>query len=184
MKIQQAETELDLVGILDLQRENLLQNISEEEKNEQGFVRVEHNLELLSKLNSIEQHLIAKEGDQVVAYVLAMTKASRADVPMLVPMFEQFDKIQFKNRPIKDYNYITVGQVCIGKTHRGQGLFSQCYQAYKSFFASKYDFAITEISLSNLRSLKAHQKMGFETIHQFKDEFETWAIVLWDWTDL
>ncbi len=181
VKICQAKTTLDLQGILDLQQENLLQNISEEEKNEQGFVRVQHNLELLEMLNSLEPHIIAKDEEKVAAYLLAMTKRSRNDVPMLIPMFEQFDALVYLGKKVCDSNYMAVGQVCIGKKYRGQGLFFQCYEAYRRAFETHYDFAITEISISNARSLKAHQKVGFEVIHTFKDEFETWAIVVWDW---
>lgn len=176
-----AETEADLQGILDLQKENLLQNISETEKNEQGFVRVQHNLELLESLNSIEPHIIAKDGDYVAAYFLAMTKMSRNDVPMLVPMFEQFDELYYQGKKVSEYNYMAVGQVCVSKNYRGQGLFFNCYEAYRKAFEQNYNFAITEISISNARSLKAHQKVGFEVIHTFKDEYETWAIVVWDW---
>jgi ribosomal protein S18 acetylase RimI-like enzyme len=181
VKICLAESISDLEGILKLQQENLPQNITLKEKEEQGFVRVEHNLEMLSDLNSIEPHIIAKDGEKVVAYFLAMTKASINDVPMLIPMFSQFERLYFKGKNICDYKYMVVGQVCIGKSHRGQGLFSRCFEAYKEAFRNNYDFAITEISISNPRSIKAHQKVGFEIIHTFKDEYETWAIVVCDW---
>lgn len=182
LKICMAESESDLQGILELQQKNLPQNLSPEEKSEQGFVRVVHNLELLGLLNSIEPHIIAKDDNKVAAYFLAMTKKSRNDVPMLVPMFQQFDKLTYKGKNVSEYNYMVVGQVCIGKNYRGIGLFSSCFEAYKDTFEKKYDFAITEISISNPRSIKAHQKAGFEIIHTFKDEYETWVIVVCDWS--
>ena len=52
-------------------------------------------------------------------------------------------------------------------------------------FKNKYDFAITEIDSTNLRSLNAHKRIGFKTIHQFTDASQTnWVIVLWDWNNL
>lgn len=179
--ICKAETKADLKGILDLQQKNLSENISLEEKLEQGFVRVQHNLELLELLNSIERHVIAKDKDLVAAYVLAMTKKSRNDVPMLVPMFQQLDNLTYKGKNVSEYNYMVVGQVCIGKNYRGIGLFASCFEVYRNTFEKNYDFAITEISVSNPRSIKAHQKVGFEIIYTFKDEYETWVIVVWDW---
>lgn len=181
LKICRAESQTDLQGILELQQKNLPQNLSPEEKSEQGFVRVEHNLELLGLLNSIESHVIAKDGNTVAAYFLAMTKKSRNDVPMLVPMFRQFDKLTYKGKNVSEYNYMVIGQVCIGKNYRGIGLFSSCFEVYQNAFKKEYDFAITEISISNPRSIKAHQKAGFEIIHTFQDEFETWVIVVCDW---
>ena len=95
ISIKLIETDSELQGILDLQLANLLSEISEEEKTNQGFVTVRHSLEQLTQLNEIEPHIIAKDGNQVVGYILAMTKASRDLVPVLVPMFNQFDQVGY-----------------------------------------------------------------------------------------
>lgn len=176
-----SKTKQDLWGILALQKENLTQNISQEEKESQGFVKVQHSYETMESLHSIEPHIIAKDGHLVVAYCLAMTKQSRKDIPILIPMFEQFDTIDFKGKKISQYDYMSVGQVCVSKEYRGKGLFASCYEAYREAFSKKYEFAITEVSTQNFRSLKAHQNIGFKVIKTFKDEFEEWAIVIWDW---
>jgi len=176
-----SDSTSELTGILSLQQDNLAQNITVDDKATQGFVTVRHSFDDIMKLHTIEPHVIAKESDKVVAYVLAMTQASRNDIPVLVPMFEQFNKVPYKGKLISEYNYIVIGQTCISKDHRGKGLFDLCYQKYADTFSGKYDFAITEISTSNFRSLKAHQRMGFEVIHRFEDEVEEWNIVLWDW---
>ena len=44
-----------------------------------------------------------------------------------------------------------------------------------------FDFCLTEVSTRNLRSMQAHEKVGFRIIHTFKDENEEWNILLWDW---
>lgn len=181
IEFTRTETKQDLWGILALQKENLIQNISAEEKETQGFVRVQHSIEDMESLHSIEPHIIAKDGHLVAAYCLAMTKHSREDIPMLIPMFEQFEKLDFKGKKASEYNYMSVGQVCVGKDYRGQGIFQRLYETYRDTFREKYEFAITEVSTQNLRSLKAHQKIGFEVVKTFKDEFEEWAIVIWDW---
>jgi len=181
IEYSRTKTKQDLWGILALQQENLVQNISVEEKESEGFVMVQHSYEIMESLHSIEPHVIAKDGHLVAAYCLAMTKHSRKDIPMLIPMFEQFDILDFKEKKVSEYNYMSVGQVCVGKHYRGQGIFQQLYETYRDTFREKYEFAITEVSTQNFRSLKAHQKMGFEIIKTFKDEFEEWAIVIWDW---
>lgn len=176
-----SKTAQDLQGILDLQLENHLTTLSAEEKESQGFVTVRHTFEQLEEMNHIAPHIIAKEGEKVVGYILAMTKASRNLIQVLIPMFDQFDRIIYQSKSVSDFNYMGVGQVCIGKEQRGKGLFDQMYQAYQQAFQSSYDFAITEIALSNVRSLAAHHRVGFEIIHQFEDETQAWAIVAWDW---
>lgn len=179
--IRQSSSNSDLEGILNLQRENLLENLDQETIQKEGFVRVKHSLEDLANLQKDEGHVIADFQGKVAAYILAMTKQSRDKIPMLLPMFEQFDSISYAGKKVSDFNYMAVGQVCVGKDFRGMGLFAEAYQAYRDFFKPKYDFAITEISLNNKRSLRAHEKVGFETIHTFKDQYEEWAIVLWNW---
>lgn len=179
--IKTSESTEDLLGILGLQQVNLLQNLNQKEIEQEGFVRVHHRLDDLQKLQDQVPHIIAVQDGKIIAYVLTMTAASRDEIPMLIPMFRQFEHLTFKNKKISSYSYLVVGQVCVDKAHRGKGLFTQIYQAYRNKYNRQFDFAITEISLKNARSLKAHLNIGFQIIHQFKDDYEDWAIVLWDW---
>ena len=181
IQITHASSTEDLQGILDLQLENHLHSLSAEEKESQGFVTVRHTLEQLEEMNKIAPHIIAKIEDEVVGYILAMTKASRNLIQVLIPMFDQFDQIIYQGKSVSDFGYMGVGQVCVGKEQRGKGLFDQLYQAYKNAYSEQYAFAITEIALSNHRSMAAHERVGFEVIHEFEDETQRWGIVAWDW---
>jgi GNAT superfamily N-acetyltransferase len=177
-----VNSKTDLEGILKLQKSNLAQNLNSDEIRSQGFVTVNHTYDLLKKLNDFEKHIIAKENDKVIGYVLAMTKHSKFDIPVLFPMFNVFDTVLFKDKKISAYNYILVGQVCVDKAYRGQGIFNNCYAAYKEFYKDKYDFAITEIANTNSRSLNAHKRIGFEDIHSyFAPDKTEWIVVLWNW---
>lgn len=182
MLITTSQSEKDLRGIISLQQKNLARNLDAQEIKEQGFVTVIHQLEDLAKMNAIEQHVIAKRDDEVVAYLLAMTAASKNDIPILVPMFEMFEQIIYQNKPVSAYNYMVVGQVCVDKSCRGQGVLDACYTKYKDEFQSKYDFAITEIATSNQRSLNAHKRVGFTELHRYTaPDGEEWSIVVWGW---
>lgn len=181
IQIKLTETDSELLGILELQKLNHLTEISESEKLEQGFVTVRHSLDQLRMMQKIEPHVIAVDGEKVIGYILAMTKKSKDLVPVLVPMFEQFDRLIFGEKRLSAYDYMVIGQICVDKSYRGQGIFNKMYELYRSTFSRRYDFAITEIALSNLRSLKAHQRVGFSTIHEFEDMTQKWAIVLLDW---
>ncbi|HMG89084.1 MAG TPA: GNAT family N-acetyltransferase [Chryseolinea sp.] len=177
-----SQNDNELKGILNLQKANLARNLHQEEIENQGFVTVLHRLEDLQKMNAIEQHIIAKDDDTVVAYLLAMTEKSKFDIPVLVPMFEMFETIQYKNKPLSKYNYMVVGQVCVHKKYRGQGVLDKCYDLYIDNFRQRYDFAVTEIATSNQRSLNAHKRIGFRTIHEYAaPDGEQWAIVLLEW---
>jgi hypothetical protein len=184
IQICHAQTNADLQGILKLQRENSLYSVSQEEKNTEGFVMVQHRMEDLKAFAEIAPQLIAKDDSVVCAYALAMPRSLKKSIPMLIPMFDQLDIIRHQGKSISDYNYITIGQVCIKKGYRGIRLFDQIYVAYKAEFETLYDFAITEISTSNIRSMRAHERVGFKIIHTFRDEFEEWNIVCWDWKNV
>ena len=172
----------DLVQILELQKKNLAPSLSQEEIDQQGFVTVHHSFEGLKKMNGYEQSVIAKENDMVVAYLLAMTPQSKYDIPILGPMFEVFNQVIYKGKKISEFHYLVVGQVCVAKEFRGKGILDECYGEYKKRFDKKYEFAITEIAQNNVRSMKAHERIGFKTIHQYRESNAThWNIVLWDW---
>lgn len=178
----QSKDDKDLQQILQLQKQNLAAGLTAEQIASQGFVTVMHSFEDLQKLNDIEAHVIGKDNDQVVAYVLAMTARSRADIPVLVPMFEMFEQISYQNKKIANYRYIVVGQVCVAEGYRGKGIFDACYAAYRDYLKDKYEFAITEIATRNQRSINAHKRVGFETIHRYEaPDGEAWDIVLWKW---
>jgi L-amino acid N-acyltransferase YncA len=96
-------------------------------------------------------------------------------------MFDTFQTLLYKDRPLPDYRYYVMGQICIDAAQRGTGLFQQLYEAHRHFYAPRFDLCLTEVSSSNARSMRAHEKVGFQTIHRFSDETDEWNILLWDW---
>src|SRR5437867_1801883 len=177
-----SDSEEDLLGIIELQKKNLSSNLTSEEISSQGFVTVVHTLSDLKKMNDIEKHIICKDGEQVIAYLLAMTSKSQHDLPILFPMFEMFTKVLYRGKPVSSHNYIVVGQVCVDKNYRGQGILDRCYEEYRRAFQDRYDFAITEIADRNLRSVSAHKRIGFSDVHKYTSpDNEKWTIVIWQW---
>ncbi len=176
-----VSNQTELKGILSLQAKNLPTNISTEEAKEQGFVTVKHDLELLSAMNQPYPHIIAKKNDVVVGYALVMLPTFGNAIPVLRPMFEKIDTLHFKNKPLKATNYFVMGQVCVDKTCRRQGVFSGLYQQMKEEMSGPFDCIITEVATRNIRSMNAHRHIGFEVIHIYTVAEEEWAIVTWDW---
>jgi hypothetical protein len=179
-----AKTNDEILQVLALQKINLPQNLTAEQKATQGFVTVIHSFQALQKMNSIEQSIIAKENEQVIGYLLAMTPASKNDIPVLMPMFKAFDNVVYRDKKISGYNYIVVGQVCIAEGWRGRGILDECYAEYRRHFSDRYDFAITEIHVTNKRSIHAHKRIGFNTVHTYRDPAgDEWEVVLWEWRE-
>jgi len=177
-----SRTRADLLGIIALQKENLRANLTGKEISNEGFVTVVHTVDDLENMNNFEQHVIAREGEKVIAYLLAMTEKSKNDLPVLIPMFELFEKLMYRGKFVSDHKYIVVGQVCVDKHYRGTGILDRCYQEFRKIFKEKYDFGITEIAAVNHRSINAHKRIGFKEISRYKDPAQTeWSIVVWDW---
>ena len=179
--IKYAETEDELRQILILQRSNHIDNVSIEDRKTNGFVTVKHDIGLLTKMNGSAMQIIAKDNDLVVGYALVMLKEFSSMIPVLTPMFDMFNNLIFKDKRLSDYRFYVMGQICIADTHRGQGIFEKLYLKHKESYSDKFEICLTEVSESNSRSMKAHKKVGFETICSFKDETDNWNILLWDW---
>lgn len=176
-----VETTAELQQILELQKQNLAQNLDQFEIESQGFVTVIHDLHVLQQMHDLAPSIIAKDKQEVVGYALVMLRECRQLCPTLEPMFKNLDLLKYRNRPVTDYNFYIMGQVCIDKKFRRTGLFDQLYQKHKEIYSGKFDFVITEVSMRNQRSLRAHQRVGFETINTYRDELDEWAVVLWSW---
>lgn len=184
LEVKLADSKKELEGILSLQQKNLPKNISQEELQQEGFVTLEHSMEILSKMNAEAASIIAKDGEEVVGYCLGMTKTFREVFPILIPMFDEIDSIQYGGGELKSVDYIISGQVCIAKGYRGQGLLGKMYKHYQEVYREKFPYLITEISARNPRSIRAHEKVGFEVVHIYQvvdPKPEEWVIVLWDW---
>jgi len=171
----------DLEAILRLQKQNLKTNISPEEKSSQGFVTMQFSLPMLQGIHRLSPSIVVRNGAEVVAYALVVPLAGRELYPSLETMFVNFNHIQWKGKPLHDYRFYVMGQVCVAKEWRGQGLFDLLYHTHRDILHMDYDFVVTEVSTSNHRSMRAHERIGFQKIFQHRDELDDWAVVLWDW---
>lgn len=174
-------TETALQDILRLQQLNLKQHVAPEERKEQGFLTVQHTLEMLQLMHREAPSIIVKDGNELAGYALTMLRSCRQLIPTLEPMFHAFDPLTWKGKPLNDYAYYAMGQICVAKQYRGMGVFDLLYQHHRTTYQSRYDFIITEVSTSNTRSLRAHERVGFTTIHTYRDALDEWAVVLWAW---
>lgn len=171
----------ELQQILELQAKNHFSVVGPDKSVSDGFVTVRHTPALLEKMNEACRHIIAKDGNRVVGYALVMLQQFQEFIPELKPMFALLDQLYFKEKPLTSYTYYVMGQICIDEHYRGKGLFDQLYAKHKERYAGPFDLCVTEVATRNTRSMKAHYRVGFQPIHTFKDEWDEWRIVVWDW---
>jgi hypothetical protein len=109
-----------------------------------------------------------------------MTSSMENTLSSLTPMFVEFKKCKYRDKPLSDYPFIVGGQICVDQDFRGQGLVSRLYHKTRDILYPAYRLCVTEIAERNQRSLKAHQNMGFEVIYNYPGQNELWHIVVWD----
>lgn len=170
----------DVRQVLALQQANLSTQVSADVATSQGFVTVQHDFDLLKQMNEAIPQVIAKDGDQVAGYALVMLPSFQDLIPVLKPMFALFDSLDFRGKKVADYQYYVMGQICVAEGYRGAGIFDGLYHKHRDLYLSQFDFVATEIATRNTRSIRAHERVGFQTIHSFQDETDLWEIVVWD----
>ena len=132
-------TKEDLNDIIRLQQINLAKNISTEEKEKNGFVSVETEFDLLKEIADEEGITLAKDKDKVIGYLMPMTVKHGEKISLLKPFIERFENITFEGKPLHEYKYCILGQVCIDKEYRGKGVLEKLYQELENRLANKYD---------------------------------------------
>ncbi len=172
-----AKTDEDLHEILTLQKRNLAASVSPQEAKEQGFVTVDHDFDLLKRMNLARPHIVAREGGRIVGYALVMLRSFANEIPVLIPMFLRINQLTYQRIALQDSKYFVMGQVCIDKNYRGKGIFGGLYTEMSKRMAVDFDLIVTEVASKNTRSIKAHHKVGFETILKYKDS-EEWEVVI------
>jgi GNAT superfamily N-acetyltransferase len=175
-----ATSDDHLEGILALQRRNHLRAVPADVQSREGFVFVEHTLPLLRRMRAASPQAIALADGRVVGYCLSLLPAMRDAVPVLAPMFAQFERCAFRGRPLAAHRYVVGGQVCVDRDHRGQGLLAGLYGQLRTALAPTHQVCVTEIATRNAVSVRAHEKMGFEVIADYSDGREDWVIVAWE----
>ncbi|MEY4278366.1 MAG: hypothetical protein RL377_370 [Bacteroidota bacterium] len=178
-----VETENELVGLKELQINNLRRIIGEEEAMKEGFVTSEYSIALLKKMNAIHPSIIVKEGEEVVGYTIVTNKVVYGDHQEVDHLFDALDCIYYNDTLLKEVPYIMIGQVCVAKSHRGQGWVPKMYETFKNLHAKQYHYLVTDIAQANKRSMRMHEKIGFETIGTIEQAGGNWNIVLWDWNN-
>tara|TARA_R110000868_G_scaffold92579_2_gene256887 strand:+ start:8776 stop:9309 length:534 start_codon:yes stop_codon:yes gene_type:complete len=163
----------ELQQILSLQQKNLITNIATGEKVKEGFVTVSHTLELLREMNAACPHILAKDHEKVVGYALCMHPRFGNDIEVLKPMFKVIATVMPNSE-----SYMVMGQICIDKEYRRQGIFRRLYQTMRNTIQPDFKSIITEVDATNLRSLEAHYAVGFKDLKTYSAGGQDWKLIV------
>ncbi|GAA3632590.1 GNAT family N-acetyltransferase [Flavivirga jejuensis] len=177
---KRAETKEELQQILNLQDVNAKPSLSNETLKTEGFVSVKHSFDVLKRMNDACPHVIVTHKGNVIGYALCMLNAFRNDVPALIPMFDYMDRI-IASKNLSNLHYLIMGQICIDKEYRRQGIFKKLYYFFKDELESDFDAVITEVNSKNTRSSEAHRAVGFNLLDAHTEAGEDWELIIWKW---
>jgi hypothetical protein len=170
--------------ILELQIRNHRDHVDAVTAASDGFTSVRHDRDVLQAMNRQHPSAIAVADGKLAGYCLMMPQNFRDQVPILQPMFAMLDHLHWRGQPLAgNPRWFVMGQVCVAQDFRGMGVFDGIYHRLRETYSPDFDFTVTEISQRNARSLRAHQRVGFETLHVYNDPAadEQWEVVVWDW---
>ena len=169
-----ASSDEELYEILALQKINLPRSISDSEKDSEGFVTVDHTFSVLKAMNEVCPHIIAKCNNKVVGYALCMHPDFADDVDVLKSMFHKIDAV------LPNESYIAMGQICISKDYRKQGVFRGLYTAMRRELKESFNKIVTEVDIKNTRSMQAHYAVGFRDVLAYHSDGHDWMLISLD----
>ncbi|WP_340199584.1 GNAT family N-acetyltransferase [Ascidiimonas sp. W6] len=166
----------EIQQILDLQNENHFSSVSSKDKEEEGFLTVRHDYRLLDDMNKSCPHIIAVTKEKVIGYALSMLPSFGNQIPILQPMFNQLTSL-LPDYKMEVADFVIMGQICIAKEYRKQGVFRGLYNRMIEELNGNYLGLITEVNMKNTRSLNAHYAVGFKTLLKHHANGQDWNLI-------
>jgi predicted GNAT superfamily acetyltransferase len=173
IEYSRVHTKEELEEILVLQKQNLPDSLTEKEIEMEGFVTISHTFELLERMNAVCPHIIAKDKGRVIGYTLCMHPSFSKEIPILYSMFEKIREVHSEEE-----SFIVMGQVCVDRAYRGQGVFRGLYKTMKKSLDASFKKIVTEVDGRNKRSLNAHLAIGFTTIKKYQSDGRDWYLIV------
>lgn len=166
--ISRKTTNEDIPGLLSLQKQNLISELTDEQKASNGFVTTPFTIAQLEEIIELGGAYVTAIEDQIVAYLLGGSWPYYEQWPIFPYMTARFPKWKTEGLGITIENSFQYGPVCIDSRYRGQKIINQLFETMRQDFIKRYPLAGTFINQANPRSTKAHLKLGW----QITDEFD------------
>ena len=171
-------TENDYQGMLDLQNENFVMNLTDDEK-KQGFLSVKFTKEQFNAMNKEGPGIVlCKDDDIVVGYLCTSSLSFNKAFALPAAMIELYPKTIYKNKALDQYHSIIIGPWCIKQNYRGKGIFLGLWKALYDILPKDINLLTTFISTDNSHSLYAAKKADMEVLTTFEfNKKEFWLLV-------
>ena len=167
MELKIAEIS-DIEATLKLHAKYQIDCIAEEDKKD-GFVTTAFTHGELDELITREKGLfLVKEGEEVLAYVMAASWHFWSKWVMFEHMIKDLKNLEYLGQKLTVQNSYQYGPICIDKSLRGSGVLEKIFNFSREIMSDKYPILVTFVNKNNPRSFAAHhRKLGLEVIQEF-----------------
>lgn len=167
MQLKIAELS-DIDATLELHSKYQKDTIQEEDKKD-GFVTTAFTKKELTELIIEEQGLfIAKNNNEVLAYVMAGSWNFWSRWKMFQFMIADLKNLEYLGQKLTIQNSYQYGPICIDKSIRGSGMLEKIFDFSRIEMTKRYPILVTFVNKTNPRSYHAHKrKLGLTVIQEF-----------------
>ena len=170
----------DISGIIALQKANLYDNLSLQER-KMGFVTTPFSETQLGELLAERGIFVAEDQGELVGYAMAGTWDFFSQWPIFPYMVSRLGSLTFPGNRILPVLSFQYGPVCISAALRGSGLFPLLFEEMRLEFASRFPVGLTFINRVNERSYAAHtRKLGMTVIDEFEFSGRNYYMLAFD----
>ena len=157
----------DIEATLTLHKKYHVESISPDDR-EDGFVTTSFTQEQLTQLIKEEGLFLVKEGDEVLAYVMAASWNFWSQWEMFRTMIDDLENLEYLGVQLSTENSYQYGPICIDKSLRGSGVLEKLFNFSRAIMNAKYPILVTFINKKNPRSFAAHhRKIGLDILQEF-----------------
>lgn len=170
----------DLSGIIALQRANLYDNLSPDQR-KHGFVTTPVSESQLLELMAERGVFVAEEQGTIVGYAMAGSWNFFSKWPIFPFMVSRLGSLSISGKPIPPERSFQYGPVCISSALRGSGLFPVLFEEMRKEFSTRFPAGITFINRVNGRSYNAHtRRLGMTVIDTFEFSGRSYYMLSFD----
>lgn len=172
-------TDADIPGILKLQHENFVGNLTDQERQD-GFLSVEFNQAQFKQMNDESGVIVCKDDSQIHGYLCTSSLAFNLPFALPAAMIALFPKCFYHGKSLDQYNVIMAGPWCIGREYRGKNVFIDMWNALGGILPKEIELITTFISANNPRSLHAARKIQMNEITTFQHDGKEFILLAAD----
>lgn len=170
----------DISGIITLQKANLYDNLSDQER-KMGFVTTPFSEAQLAILLTERGLFVAEDRDAITGYAMAGTWEFFSQWPIFPYMVSRLGSLSFAGKRILPEQSFQYGPVCISRAQRGSGLLPLLFEEMRREFDLRFPVGVTFINRVNERSYAAHtRKLGMTEIDTFEFSGRSYAMLAFD----